>query len=356
MAVNKKRRKKGISFTVLVVLTVVFSTLVGAVAWGVDFYREIKNPTWQVSTPSPSIAPSKTPGGTISGTVTPSATPEGPQPTQDPNMDELVFGKDVLNILVMGYDACDSREEQGQNVFRTDVMILCTIYFNEGRVVLTSVPRDSYVPIAPNFTKKDKINSAYAHAMAGNRDPNAAACATVSRLFGNVPVDYYVSLDIDVFVKVIDALGGIECDVEVDVVHNGVTEVKKGKHLLDGWHAYRYVTYRSTANGDIDRVGRQQRFLLTAFSQLKSLNKLVKLPEVYSIVMDMMSTNLSYAQILSLVDFAMNKLDSSKIETITFPGAFLNKDGVSYWGINQRERVLLVHKLFHITIKPDEQD
>ncbi|MBE5817853.1 MAG: LytR family transcriptional regulator [Clostridiales bacterium] len=356
MAVKKRRRKKGINYTVLVVLTIIFSTLVGAVAWGVDFYREIKNPTWQVSTPSPTITPSNTPNGTPSGSVTPSATPDGPQPTQDPNMDELVFGKDVLNILVMGYDGCDYRENQGLTVFRTDVMMLCTIYFNEGRVVVTSVPRDSYVPIAPNFTKKDKINSAYAHAMAGGRDPNAAACATVSRLFGNVPVDYFVSIDIDVFIKVIDALGGIECDVEVDVVHDGITEVHKGKQLLDGWKAYRYVTYRSTANGDIDRVARQQRFLLTAFSQLKSLNKLVKLPEVYSIVMDMMSTNLSYAQILSLVDFAMNKLNTSQIETITFPGSFLTKDGVSYWGINQRERVLLIHRLFHITIKPDEQD
>ena len=67
MAVNKKRRKKGISFTVLVVLTVVFSTLVGAVAWGVDFYREIKNPNWQVSTPSPTITPSNTPNGMPSG-------------------------------------------------------------------------------------------------------------------------------------------------------------------------------------------------------------------------------------------------------------------------------------------------
>lgn len=344
-----KRKKKKNRFILWLVLTIVFSFMVGVGVWAVDFVNDIKNPDWSVSnSPSASVpGVSLAPGQSQYDEV---------KPSQDQNYDKLEFGKDVLNILVMGYDSNEYREDSGFVVYRTDALILCTVYFNENKVVMTSVPRDSYVPIGPDFVRKDKINSAFSSAQTARIDPYQATCKTVSRLFGNVPIDYYISIDMDVFADAIDALGGIEYDVDVEVAYNGKVLVPMGKKVLNGWEALQYVTFRKTQNGDIDRVARQRKFIMAAFSQLKSFDKIMKLPEIYSMLMDRMSTNLTYKQIMSLAVFAMNDLDSESISGSTFPGSFLTMNGVSYWNINQRERVLLVHKLFHVTIQPDEQD
>lgn len=346
---EKRKTKKKSKFVLWLILTVIFSFIIGVGVWAVNFWQDVKNPDWEVknspsaSVPGVSLAPGQSQFIDV-------------KPSQDPNYDTLEFGKDVLNILVMGYDSNEQREDAGYGVYRTDVLILFTIYFNDNKVVMTSVPRDSYVPIGPNFTKKDKINSAFSSAQIAGIDPYQATCNTVSRLFGNVPIDYYISIDMDVFVDAVDALGGIEYDVDVDVVYDGKVIIPKGKQVLDGKSALQYVTYRRTQNGDIDRVARQRKFLMATFSQLKSLDKIMKLPDIYNMLMDRMSTNLTYKQMISLAVFAMDDLDSSAISGSTFPGRFLTINGISYWAIDQRERVLLVHDLFHVTIQPDEQD
>lgn len=348
MKLKKKRKKK--RFALYLVLTVIFSLFVGTGIWAVDFWNDVKNPDWGVSTsPSASVpGVSLAPGQSQYIDV---------KPSQDPDYEKIEFGKDVLNILVMGYDSNERRVDAGYGIYRTDVLILFSVYFNENKVVMTSVPRDSYVPIGPNFTVKDKINSAFSSAQVANIDPYQATCSTVSRLFGNVPIDYYICIDMDVFADAVDALGGIEYDVEVDVVDNdGNLLVPKGKKVLNGHEALEYVRFRKTQNGDIDRVARQRKFLMTAFSQLKSLDKITKLPEIYKMLMDRMSTNLTYKQMISLAVFAMDDLDGNSISGSTFPGKFLTLNGISYWAIDQRERVLLVHDLFHVTIQPDEQD
>lgn len=340
--------KKG-KFILWLILTIIFSFIVGVAVWAVGFMHDIQNPNWDVSgSPAASLPrPSLSPGQSQFGDV---------KPSQDPNYSELEFGKDVLNILVMGYDGNERRDDVGYGVYRTDVLILCTIYFNENKVVLTSVPRDSYVPIGPAFVKKDKVNSAFSLAQVAGIDPYQATCQTVSRIFGNVPIDYYISIDMDVFADAVDALGGIEYDVDIDIVYDETVIVPKGKRVLTGWEALQYVRYRKTQNGDIDRVARQRRFIMAAFAQLKSFDKMMKLPEIYNMFMDRMSTNLTYKQIVSLAVFAMDDLGSNAISGATLAGKFLTKNGVSYWAVDQRERVLLVHKLFHITIQPDEQD
>lgn len=352
---KKRRRNRKIKYAVLTVLTVFLSVLIGAGVWAIDFWNSLEeDPGWIVSTQTPGSTPSNLPTQTPLGS--PDTSPVGtPAPTPDVTPgEELVFGKEVLNVLVMGYDSSDDRDSGTYNIFRTDVLMLCTVYFEEGRVAITSVPRDSYVPIGPSFARMDKINSAFAHAQASGGDPYSAVCATVSRLFGNVPVDYFVSIDMDVFVEAIDALGGIEYDVDVDIIYNGDVILKKGKQVLSGKQALEYVSFRKTANGDIGRVERQQRFIKAAFSQLKSMDKLSKLPEVYSLVMDKMYTNLSYKQIAYFARFAVENMGGSSISTKTFPGSFLNMNGISYWGIDQYQRRLLVHELFGKTIQQED--
>ena len=340
---------KKTKFIVLLILSIIGAVIIGAGIWAVRFARAVENP-WPSQ--SPGIINSRTPPPDNT-TPDPDSTP-GITPTPDAGGDDVVvWGKDIINILVIGYDK-DEYREGIYSVFRTDTLILATVYYNENRVVLTSVPRDSYVPIANDFTVKDKINAVPYYAQRQNIDVYGAICSTVSRLFGGVPVDYYFAIDMDVFVDVVDELGGIEYDVDVEVRYGDTVLVEKGLQVLDGKKALDYVRFRGTAAADIDRVARQRRFLMAAFSQLKSLDKIVKLPSIYSKVMDRIDTNLTYPQIVNLASFAAGNLNADAITGKTFPGNF--KQGVTYWVINQRERVHYIYDLFGITVLPDEQD
>ncbi len=366
--VNKKKKSKKKARTqkliALGVLVALAAFIIGIAIWTITFVHRIKNPTFTTSTPSPSAAETPyNPGHTIDPSVTPEPTPPDitidvtPRPKDSKKIE---WGKDVLNIIVLGYDESEERDSFFSS-FRTDTMILCTIYFNEKRVTLTSIPRDSYVLIGEAFEDKDKINSVPFYAKKQGIDTYKAICSTVSRLFGGVPVDYYIAINMDVFVEVIDAIGGIEYDVDVEVAYTSeewgkITLVEKGLQVLDGEKALAYVQFRGTATADIGRVERQRKFISAAFNQMKSLGTITKLPSIYNIVKDNVKTNFSYADLVSLATFAATELDTSSIKGATFPGFYLTKDGISYWGINQRERLYYIYDLFGITAKAEVQD
>lgn len=346
------KRSKPIStakFILILILVIIAAVLIGVGIWAVNFMKQVEDP-WNLPSPSnggqATIAPHTTKDP--SATNTPDATP-----TPGGDDSQLIWGKDVINILFIGYDKDTSREDT-YTIFRTDTLILLTVYYKENRVVMTSVPRDSYVPIAESFSVKDKINSVPYYAYIQKIDPYEAICSTVSRLFGGVPVEHYMAIDMDVFVEVIDLLGGIEYDVDVDVIYDGKLCIPKGKQLLDGRKALQYVQFRGTATADIGRIARQRRFLTAVFSELKSLDKLSKLPSIYSAVMDKLATNLTYAQVANLLSFASSKLDADAISGSTFPGGF--KSGVTYWVIDQNKRVHFIYDMFGISVLPDEQD
>lgn len=348
------KAKKGISFAVILLLTVIGAAIIGAGIWAVNFIAEARNVAWNASTPTPGASNTQTDAPSDPTTPTPGG--EEPTPTPGDTEPSFTWGKDVLNILVIGYDKADVRDQN--DTFRTDTLILVTIFFNENRVVMTSVPRDSYVLIGSDFTHKDKINSVPFWSLISGEEKYSAICSTVSRLFGNIPVDYYFAIDMDVFVEVIDELGGIEYDVDVDVAYNGNILIHKGLQVLNGEQALQYVQYRRTPNGDIDRVSRQRKFLMAAFAQLKSLNKIMKLPSIYNIVMDKINTNLTYQELTNLALFAAEDLDTNNISGNTFPGNFSKAETykVSYWIIDQDRRVYYIYELFGITVPREEQD
>lgn len=355
---NKKNiveRIKGVKsvsktkFIVILILSIIGAALIGGGIWVARFVRRVENP-WPSQAPKTFDVKTQDPNVTNDPNVTP-----GPTPTPKGDGEDIVWGKDVINILFIGYDKDSSREDTW-SVFRMDTLILLTVYYNENRVVMTSIPRDSYVPIADTFSYKDKINSVPYYAQIQKIDVYEAICSTVCRLFGGVPVDYYMAIDMDLFSEVIDLIGGVEYDVDVDVRFEGESEIriKKGKQVLNGAQALDYVRFRGTPTADIGRVDRQRRFLTATFSQLKSLDNITKLPEIYSAVMNKLNTNLTYAQVANLLSFAAGKLQPDAISGNTFPGKFMQKNGM--WGIDQNGRVHYIYNLFGITVLPDPQD
>ena len=151
------------------------------------------------------------------------------------------------NIVVMGVD------ERSDDVGRSDTLFVVMFDSSNKSASLLSVPRDTRVRIEGHGW--DKINHAYAY---GGRELTQK---TVEELLG-IKINNYVMVDFKGFTGLVDAIGGIDIDVEKDMYYHdtwdGFTvDLKKGRQHLDGKTAIQYVRFRDE-EGDIGRIRRQQ--------------------------------------------------------------------------------------------------
>jgi len=278
-----------------------------------------------------------------------------PTPTPDPydlllQQADLDFMKNRVNILVLGID--ESLERADWQTFRTDTMLLMSIDFDTNDVCMISLPRDSYVWIY-NQDKRDKINTAFSEGGGYKKNGFEYAMKTVSMVLGGVPVNNYVCFDMNVVKEVVNAIGGLSYDVDVNVNMCG-RKIEKGYQHLDGQMVLDYCRQRH-GSSDIARVDRQQRMILAIFNEIKSTGQLGDIPAIYSAVTGNIYTDLSLKQIASLAAFAM-KVDLESIERHTLPGGFLNIDGTSFWGVDLSQTRSLIKDIFGVKIKINEAD
>jgi len=227
---------------------------------------------------------------------------------------------DMLYILVIGSDA----NEVVMDTSRADTIIVAMVDLSEKHVFLLSLPRDTYVPIEGH--DHDKINHAYAY---GGEE---LLQQTVSE-FLDIPVDYYVLADFAGFEAVVDALGGVEIDVDKKMyyqTYDTLIDIEAGLQVLDGEQALQYVRYRADPLGDITRVSRQQNLLKAIFAQFTEKTGYSKLPQVLFAVNSAVETDLSFSQTVRLALFAKS-LDSASVESATLAGDFISINGISYW-------------------------
>lgn len=124
-------------------------------------------------------------------------------------------GKDPIGILLIGVDgSTEGREQTGgdANNVRSDALIYASIDVASGKMSFVSIPRDTYVYI-PCIDDYDKITNAYHYGLLENPDdPNAGVSCTVSSVEGllDLPVDYFIQVNFDAFISIVDSIGGIE--------------------------------------------------------------------------------------------------------------------------------------------------
>jgi LCP family protein required for cell wall assembly len=247
--------------------------------------------------------------------------------------------KDKVNILVLGTDR--DAERESRMGFRTDTIILLVCSFKEKRVDLISFPRDSFVFIYP-FKEMDRINTAFEKG-GGEKNGYKYVMKTVSRQIGGLAVDYYLNFDMPGVKKIVDAIGGVDYDVDVRVTMGGRT-TEKGPQHLNGQQVLDYCRMR-LGSSDLERVDRQQRMLLAIFGQLKARGQLQDLPGIYSALTDNIKTNLDFTQICALALFAKD-LDATDINRCKLKGMSLLLNDSDYWGIDQEEKQQMLKNIF----------
>ena len=233
----------------------------------------------------------------------------------------LITAQDKINILVMGVD------ERADDVGRSDTMFVVTIDTKTKSVAMLSIPRDTRVRIPGNGW--DKINHAYANG--GHKLTQQA----VEGLMG-ITIDHYVMINFNGFQKIVDAVGGVDIDVDKRMYYedpydgNGlVINLKPGLQHMDGQTAIKYVRYRDE-EGDIGRIQRQQKFIKALFKEVASPSVITKIPAVIREVSATVKSDLSTTEMINLAQI-MNDAYKQGLKTDMIPGKPAYIDEVSYW-------------------------
>lgn len=221
-------------------------------------------------------------------------------------------GKSRINILLLGVD--DRTADTNDGPPRTDTMILVTINPQNDTVGMLSLPRDLWIEIPGQGGDYFKINQAYTFGETQDWQGGGAGLAmdTVEQFLG-VSVPFYVQVNFDAFVSLVDHMGGVKIDVPERMVidplgNDNIKVLKPGVQTLPGDLTLAYVRARNTGGGDFDRAQRQQqvlRVLESRLTDLKILPVLIrKAPEIYESLSNGINTNLTAGQLIKLSQLA----------------------------------------------------
>lgn len=239
-----------------------------------------------------------------------------------------------VTILLMGID--ERKFETGPA--RTDSLILLTIDPVTMHAGMLSVPRDLWVEI-PNVGVYDKINTAYFRGVAeqypGGGGP-ALAADTIQHNLG-IKVDYFVTVNFQAFVDIIDEIGCIPVTVPqtIDDPNYPAADgygvdpfyLDAGEYCMGGETLLRYARTRATYGGDFDRSARQQQVInavreyVLSSGQLTSL--LAKAPQIYATASEGITTDLSLQQGIALARLG-TEIASEDICSVVLNGSYVD--------------------------------
>ncbi|HEI1400408.1 TPA: polyisoprenyl-teichoic acid--peptidoglycan teichoic acid transferase [Staphylococcus aureus] len=232
-----------------------------------------------------------------------------------------------ISILFLGIDDNDGRRKKGQDAehSRSDAMILTTFSQSKHQIRMLSIPRDtiSYIPKVGYY---DKIT--HAHAYGG---PIAAMDSVEATM--NVPVDYYVRVNMKAFVEAVNELGGIYYDVPYDLNEpntddTGKIKIKKGYQKLNGDEALAVARTRHH-DSDLKRGQRQMELIKILFQKAQEVDSIDKLDNVIQIVGKNAKHNLTNSEIKALAKMYLT--NDVEIKTAQLKGKDDMLNGIYYY-------------------------
>lgn len=202
---------------------------------------------------------------------------------------ELDFATRYVHIVLLG---SDKREDEA--TWRTDTMIVVSIDTEREVVRLLSIPRDLWVNIPGHGN--DRINTAdmWGELVHEGGGP-ALVKQTIYESLG-IPIQYYVRADFDGFIEIIDAIGGVEVDVECPLSD---IDLEAGIQQMDGEQALLYARSRITTS-DFDRSRRQRKLLMALWGKAKSTDIITKIPALWLAMAGTFETDIPMDEVISL--------------------------------------------------------
>lgn len=275
-------------------------------------------------------------GTPIVADLPPTPAPPGPE-VNYPEWD----GGSRINILFIGLDYRDW--QQGEGPPRSDSMILFTVDPITRTAGMLSIPRDMFVNI-PGYGYS-RINTAYSSGE-GNKVPGGGpglAMRTVEQFIG-VPVNYYVQVDFNTFIEMINIIGGIDVysdqKLVLDPAGTGLDHVVItccGMRHLQGPQALAYARTRHTEGGDVDRAKRQQKVIFAirdkVFSPEYFPQFIAQAPQLYNTFSAGIHTNMSLDDAIKLA-VLVRGIPPESIKTGVIDYTMVTFDNVTLGGQN----------------------
>lgn len=249
------------------------------------------------------------------------------------NVDNLREGmvslgnKEAISILLLGVDSGDlGRTEQG----RSDTILLATINPNTKKTVLMSIPRDTYAEIIGNGTW-DKVNHAYAYG------GTSMAVNSVQKLF-DVPIDYYVTVNMAGIQEIVDAVGGIDIISPLTFEYEGYQFYEGESIHLDGRTALAFARMRyDDPDGDFGRQLRQRLVIEGIISKAVDPANLLNYREILNSLSSNIQTNFQMDDFFELQGNSYSDA-LRNIQAESFEGeGNIADDGVWYYYIYEEE-------------------
>ena len=283
-----------------------------------------------------------------------------------------------FTLLIMGVDSSSSSLKKS-NSFNGDTLMLITFNPNTMNATILSIPRDTRVPIVCTKSKaKNKINSTGAY---------GADCVmdTITNFTG-IKIDYWVKVNFQGVISLVDALGGIDVDIPYAFCEsnskrkfgNNTIYLEKGPQTLNGeqalafarnrhtWPAYCGRKYSNYTSNDFIRGQNQQQIVKAIVNKLKDIRSLSDIYKILDIVGDNIDTNIDKDTMITGFDTFKNIIFNSKninsddfigTQRLYLSGSDNNINGIYYFEYSTQSLKEIVEAMkINLEIKKPEMD
>lgn len=260
--------------------------------------------------------------------------------------EETLANLDNLDFLLIG--------ESGN---MTDSIMACRYDPKTQKAYMLSIPRDTFIGNSEaNATTSDKINCVYNI----KKDPMNTVKA-VNKVTG-LNLKYYVFVDTKALTEIVDAIGGVEFDVPIDMEYDDTSKdntlhinLKKGTQKIDGNKAEQLLRFRHNNDGssypkeygdnDLGRMHTQRDFIKATLNQTIRANNIFKLNELLDIVNKHVKTNLSVSLIKDYIPYAVN-FDTENLQSDMLPNESKKINEIWFVKVTDSEAEKLVNDMF----------
>ena len=230
---------------------------------------------------------------------------------------DVAITKQPFSVYVTGVDTYDAIS----SVARSDVNMVITVNPVTHKILLTSIPRDYYVPIAGSSSE---LNDKLTHAGLEGVD---VSIKTIENLL-DMDINYYAKFNFTSLIQIVDALGGIDVDspfaftADYEEDTHIYYEFQKGMNHLNGKQALAYVRERyGLREGDVARARHQQQVVEAVVNKLTTTTILTKYGELLGSMEGNFTTNFDFDSITGFVKMQLNDMPSWSVETQVLTGA-----------------------------------
>jgi LCP family protein required for cell wall assembly len=251
---------------------------------------------------------------------------------KDSNSSETakISKSEPVSILLLGAD------ERGEDKGRSDSLMVITLNPKNNSMKTVSIPRDTYTEIVGKG-KSDKINHAYAF---GGVDMSVA---TVEK-FLNVPINYYIEVNMEGFKDIVDAVGGVDVNNDLEFTQDK-HHFAKGNIHLTGEEALSFTRMRKEdPRGDFGRQMRQRQVMQAVIKKGASFSSLSSYGDVLTAIQKNVKTNLTQDQMFDMQKNYKNCLQNSEDIQISGDG-HKAADGIWYYYVPDAAKQDLTNKL-----------